>query len=242
MYSSSCRDYSKKDEEYNVNPKSFINKITPESAYILGFLWADGYIRHDSIRLELIKTDLDDIVETFSKTGKWNYYKRSRKNRKEQATLQTNNKKLASFLKENGYKSKTYTSADKILKKIPNKYKHLWFRGFFDGDGYFSLKKGNYKVIFSGHINQDWEFLTNLLKKMGIKNSINKQKTDSGNSSKVSFYKKSDCIKFLNFIYKNPYNITSMKRKKERFEEFLDSVNTQNPRNFQYPGCTLHQS
>jgi hypothetical protein len=223
------RDYTKKPEEYNVNSNYFTKELTPETVYILGFLWADGYIRNDTIRLELIKEDVDDIKELFDSTGKWNYYTRKRKNRKEQAILHTNNKLIASFLKEKGYSPKTYISAESILQHIPENIKPLWFRGFFDGDGHLRTKydKGNYQAVISGHIEQNWKFMENLLNNLQISYSISIIKNKKGNSSRISIYNKENINKLCSYLYTGFDDIKTLLRKKTKALKFIEHYSAQ---------------
>lgn len=56
----------------NQNLDNCLFGTTQESAYCLGYLWADGYIRANCARvdLECIKTDIDDVYNIFLKTRK----------------------------------------------------------------------------------------------------------------------------------------------------------------------------
>jgi len=57
----------------NINSKIFINSefITKESAYFIGFFWADGYIRKDrELVIEIIKDDGENLINIFNKLGK----------------------------------------------------------------------------------------------------------------------------------------------------------------------------
>lgn len=58
-----------------VDPAQFITAITPESSYLLGLLWADGYLNRTKtgfcIRLKLVEDDGLEIAPVFAKTGHW---------------------------------------------------------------------------------------------------------------------------------------------------------------------------
>lgn len=106
------------------------------------------------------------------------------------------------FLKQNDYKTKNL-SPDKIILKIPKNLKQYWWRGYFDGDGCISLfSKNKCHVIFSGPINQKWDFVDALFKQLRIK-KYRKSKVQSicGQSSKVCISNRGDCFRFLNYIY-----------------------------------------
>jgi len=132
--------YVKSNDEYNIHPQQFFDIKTPEVAYILGLLWADGYvsnIRSGIIAIAALEDDLETVKHIFLSTGKWNLNKRQLPNRRPQMTIQTTNKPLTTFLANNDYIVKSIASADKILSKIPNELQHYWFRGLIDGDGCF---------------------------------------------------------------------------------------------------------
>ena len=53
-------------------------ETTNELAYVLGFIWADGWIfdgkYSKEIRVECIQDDLELLLPTFQQTGKWNIH------------------------------------------------------------------------------------------------------------------------------------------------------------------------
>lgn len=164
--------------EYNLNPEQFLNITSPEVAYILGLLWADGYIYKknyfNTINIECKKEDLEYVKDVFMKIGKWNIYYRKRINRAEQMTFHTNNVYICDFLIRNDYGSKSFLSADKILSNIPNDIKHYWFRGIVDGDGCFYINEDKkiYQFSLSGPYEQDWTYFENLCRQLKIKYTI----------------------------------------------------------------------
>jgi hypothetical protein len=82
-----------------ININDFINP-NKYTSYILGILWGDGYISKttNSITLECIKSDMDEIESIFDSTGCWNKYSRLRNNRKEQTSFNIADKKLHQYL------------------------------------------------------------------------------------------------------------------------------------------------
>lgn len=211
---------------YKVNTEQFINIQTPEVAYILGLLWADGYIYHPHrIEIECIKDDLITLLPFFNKTGQWGTYFRHRVNRKEQMSILTSNKTLVNFLTQNDYIAKSEKSADKILSLIPDNLKHYWFRGIIDGDGCFYINEKNncYQFSLASSYSQDWTYFEILCDKLGIKASIarRKQITRQGKENTSSIIRITDrksITIFGNYIYNN-YKKDSMglKRKYDKF-------------------------
>lgn len=201
------------DDTYNVNPHQFIDNHTKESTYILGFLWADGFIsdkdtdnRH-SITVECLKDDIDLLYPIFTKTGKWSISYRNRPGRKAQARISTNNYPLSKYLLKYGYGPRTFSSANEILKKIPKALQYMWFRGLVDGDGCFYINKGNscFQFSIAGAYNQDWKYVEDLLNKIEVRYAIQrrKQKQDEkiNNSSVIRVTNRKDIIKIGEYIY-----------------------------------------
>jgi hypothetical protein len=195
---------------YNVNVVQFINVTTAEVAYILGLLWADGYLYKPtgSIRIDALKSDIDHYFPIFIKTGNWNMCKRKNSTSgKEMATVNTSNKSLCKHLMHHGYNKKSIESADKILNIIPNHLKHYWFLGYTDGDGCFNINtKNQYSCLtWSSSYDQNWSFLTNVLNNFGIRYHYKQCISKIGHKhSRIIILRKNDIIKFGNYIYKSP--------------------------------------
>lgn len=58
--------------KYNINLEEFINPTKKEYVYILGLLWADGYIyKSGSVSLMCKDDDSKNICDLFLRTGNW---------------------------------------------------------------------------------------------------------------------------------------------------------------------------
>ena len=222
------RNSHKNFSDFKVNPEQFLNINTKEISYILGFLWADGYLFKDAINMWLKREDCEDIKNIFDKTGLWNNYYRYKnsKFRKEQMCFQTNNRFIFDFLVENKYKEKSLVSPNEILSLIPEELKNYFFRGYFDGDGSIG-KYEKYKSVymsFTSTYDQDWSFIEKLFNNLDIKfkSKISKYVTNQGNltkTSRVVIQNKKDIIKFCNYIYGNSYDNYGLKRKYKIYEK-----------------------
>lgn len=224
----------KQPDEYKVNPLQFINVTTPEVAYILGIIWADGYVfikprkyygQINEIRLTIVQDDFENIRSVFMKTGKWATPTYQQRGRKRQVYCVTSNKILAEHLAKNDYQSKTYVSADKILSIIPAHLKHYWFRGLIDGDGCFTFGK-SYRFSICSAYNQDWSYVEQLCKSLGIKYSIYRTISSKGHkNSTINIVNREGIKKLGEYIYNGYENDkVGLKRKYNKYLTLFTST------------------
>lgn len=196
---------------------------TPFVAYMLGFLWADGYIGRKTfyIRLKIVDNDFRDISKAWLKTAKsWRYAVKhdGNPNHQPQALVELNHKGVYDMLVKNDYLVKSGTSADKILAHIPENLHHYWWRGYFDGDGGFTSHKKTYRVTLSSVYNQDWSFLERLADKIGLIYSMSIRSTGSSRNSTIRIENEANIRRFMNYIYQG--EIFGLKRKRDAYEAF----------------------
>jgi hypothetical protein len=208
---------------------NFVNLNNDTFIYFLGWYWADGWGKTNAISCKY-----EDMVymEKWIESHGFTVKKHQRmKNGKPWGSLQgivyfsysDFNKK---FLSENGFNTKSKDSPQIILSKISKEKHHLFWRGFFDGDGHIQVPTKNRRkkeVAFWGTIDQDWCLLVEVLNNLDIKHIIRTYQRKCGDSSCVVFYKYDDIIKFSDYIYKGyDSNPIGMKRKWDKFH-FLKS-------------------
>lgn len=132
---------------------TFFDIIDSEiKAYLLGFLYADGYISSDGRIGILLNIKDKEIIELFQKyiapNSRIKYLNYQDIKRSPQVKLRFKSKKLYKRLQEFGFTTdKTHTHCN-ILDKIPKHFKKDFIRGYTDGDGSIRFdKQGNwYKV------------------------------------------------------------------------------------------------
>lgn len=203
-----------------INFQLFTENFTPESVYILGLLWADGYVnkKTNAISLECVEDDICVFYSIFQQTGNFNLYHRNRKNRKPQGIINCSSFNLSTFLKNNDYLNKSILSPMKILSLIPETLKNYFYRGWVDGDGcfYYNKKLHLMEFVMSGQYEQDWSSLISLCEKLEINYKISNIKTKKGHKhSRFLIKKKQDIVKFGNYIYQG--KTFGLQRKYDRF-------------------------
>lgn len=199
-----------------------------ETAYVLGFLWADGFVGKKSVGIELDLNDLLEVKPIFDSVMEWKFYTRKREY-SATGELRKNSKEICQFLSSLGYKDKSIRFSKEIIESIPKNLIKYFLRGFLDGDG--NITPEHYSVRFCGPINYDWTEIENLLKVMGVKSRINKSSSINENTGNLNSYSflivsgKSNFLKFLTFIYdeRDTDNI-GLTRKFNKYQEALNRI------------------
>lgn len=203
-----------KPEKCNVNPELFYNISTREISYLLGLIWADGFLnpskngKNSNLGFTMVKEDIDTIKPMLESIGKWNYYERKQpvESWKPSTNVITNNKRILNFLIEHNFNKKSYISADKILSKIPDDLKHYFFRGLIDGDGcfyYYKPENGSTlrQFALASTYEQDWSYFENLCKEKNIKYKIKRTIGKKSSSSVIRITNKDGIRKLGDYIY-----------------------------------------
>lgn len=201
----------KEVNDYKVNADLFMSNFTAESSYLLGLIWADGYLFSSSvnskgIKIECKSDDINCILSVFNSTGKWNQYFRERIGRSHQTIMHTTNNILYNFLKDYDFCEKSIKSPDKILSIIPMEYKKYFFRGWIDGDGCFYQHKHMRQFVIAGSYEQNWTAFENLCKKLSINFTLSRKLSKNGNSSIIRFGGRESICKLHNYVYSNFIN------------------------------------
>jgi intein-encoded DNA endonuclease-like protein len=200
--------------------EQFLNIKSLDVAYVLGFLWADGYISkvNNSISTTINTKDFNDIFRIFEKIGDWKQYNYKRYDKRTDkyyntSTIHITNKHLRDFLIENDYSLKSNVSSDKILEKIPNNLKRYFYKGYSDGDGCFYIKQKTCQYILTSTKEQDWNFIEKLYKTLNIRYNIITMES----YSQIRITNKPDIIKIGEYLYEN--NDACLQRKFDKYFE-----------------------
>jgi intein-encoded DNA endonuclease-like protein len=219
-----------------VSVELFTKKFTPESVYVLGLLWSDGFLNktknHYSINLQCVRGDVDEFYKIFQKTGDWIFYERPQRGKnKPTGIVSTSNKELHNFLSKNDYLNKTKESPVKILKKIPKKLHRYFYLGWSDGDGCFYFNKKNYlnQFIIASAWEQDWSSMIELCDKLGLEYRIQVVKRKKGNYSQFQINKMKHIATLGLYFYREiENNKIGLTRKNIKFMEMLNFYNSKN--------------
>jgi hypothetical protein len=146
--------------KYKINHDFFKEIDTPDKAYILGFIYADGNLayRGHSYKLRItIQYSDHDLLVKFNKCFGSDYLIRNTK--QNQWSLEISSKNM--FMDLNNlhiYPNKTYLD---FIPIVPKEYESSFTRGLFDGDGCFSYYQNTGRVSITNSINMcNWLLTT----------------------------------------------------------------------------------
>lgn len=224
-----CRDNSHKGRKYYINENYFDKIDTPNKAYILGLLYADGCNASNTnlIKLELQERDksiLDKINLELEYSKPLSFHELNRKNSNWQNTyaIEITNKHMSKKLEELGMiprKSLILEFPDWINDNLMKDF----IRGYFDGDGHIEWNKKHFLTLASSK-----EFCEGL--QVYLKDKLNIISTNYLTSNKESntrvlhIFKSKQIIKVLDWMYKD--SILHIDRKYEKYIGILNINNS----------------
>jgi len=224
-------DYRHKNLKYKTDELQFSKIDTPNKAYFLGFLYADGnaHSKYYHIKLKLQEKDchiLEDLKSNFGFEQEILKSKSNNPNAQDQRTLIICNKIVYNDFVRHGVRpNKTFKLfypwfLDKEL------YSHF-VRGYFDGDGCISFdeKRRVCTVSICGTRDMCDDLKIIFKEEIGIDSKVSKDK----NIFRVRIRRYSDVQSFKDWIYKN--SDLRLNRKFEKFSYIKQEIEGTNESN-----------
>lgn len=213
------------NQKYKFNENYFKKIDTPNKAYFLGLIYADGCVfpkknscsikltKEDNYILEEFKKDIDSqkpLSHTKSKLIKGTNYIG-----KAQSKIELNSKTLIDDLEKLGV-----IQNKSLVLKFPSEMPYMkdFIRGYFDGDGCIYNSQKRIMLNFVGSEDFCKGFCNFLKSELDI-NVIAKQ-DKRGNSWYIYIHKIEDVLKFCKYIYEDE-NCIKLNRKYEKYKTYL---------------------
>ena len=189
-----------------ISPNLFNEILDEESAYWLGFLYADGSIRTD--RNEISFTLKESDKDTVEKYHKWT----GNQNNIVERITKRNNKEYKSYcssfssaaVKQNLIKLGCVPKKSLILTfpsehQVPRQFIHHFIRGYIDGDGYiqYDLQKHKYRIVVCGTL----DFLTGIQQTLLITNNSHIRKNIEENIYTLNIEQKKIVERIMELLY-----------------------------------------
>lgn len=198
---------------------SYFEQInTPNKAYLLGFITADGAIVNEVLSIEVHQKDIE-LLE----------FAKSEINPKATITPTRKCVKISLSAKKIGRDLAKYgiiQNKSKILEKVPEDLIPLgllkfYFRGLIDGDG--CIHKNGRISIYSGSL----PFIKDVQRILIREAGVSQLKIYKGTVYSIAWGSKEDRVKLFNYLYSNLEETFYYKRKYNRLLEFYNHVNTE---------------
>lgn len=204
-----------KGRQSNFNEKYFDAIDDEHKAYWLGFIYADGNLTKNRLRIEIQSRDIEIINNLRKDLNSTNKIIICKNETKDNVSIGFCSNKMAAALNRHGVvENKTFK-----LKNIPNIPQHLirhFICGYFDGDGtvYINSKNNSLRVGFYGTKDLLTSIQNNLHEETGA--SVNKIYEKAG-CWLLSYARRSDIKKIYDYLYTDAELF--LERKKLKFQE-----------------------
>lgn len=194
---------------------------TPDKAYWLGFMYADGCVHINNYEVSINITDLEHI-EKFKQAIKATNHKIGKtidtrfENAKPLYQICIKDKQLHSDLTKWGCIPQKSLKLEKI-PNIPRDYVSHFLRGYFDGDGSLHYLQGtnNYRISFLGTP----QFLEDIKKELGVQNISIARGT--GQAYVLQIAGIHQVSRILKYLYNDSKSEIRLDRK---YEKYLDCL------------------
>ncbi len=202
----------------------------PYVAYLMGFLWGDGYLTKsptwDSVIIgcEFQASDLDHLLRAFGHLGKWHLFKRERYG-KTYCRLYCADKPLYHQLVKLGYRQK-HLSHRRALEAIAPELRRFFLLGLFDADGSLTERDGrmaNFSICSDRR--QQWGALDTLMRESGIRCHVRRKNDKRGHGhSFIKTGKITEISKLYDILYSDTPEDMYMPRKHAAFKRSRDYI------------------
>lgn len=215
---------SENSRTYKVNHNYFESIDTPEKAYWLGFIAADGFVvsSRNQVGISLGRKDknhLEKLVKTLSSNYKVHDYisTTSYKKNTKYSRLMVNSKKMKSDLISHGIvKNKTFKL--KYPTHLTSNLNSHYIRGYLDGDGSITRTLSSSKLQYDYQIKLTGTktLLKGILSQLGLPNyKLSERYYDEKDNYYFSIGGNIQVLKLLDYIYKD--STVHLERKYQRY-------------------------
>ena len=223
---------TEKNRLKKIRNSDYFEKIdSPDKAYWLGFLYADGGIKAGeqwTVRINLKATDEDHLkkflkaIQSTKNTIKQTTKKDNEKEYKGVYVCISDKKMVEDLIDKGCTPRKSYTLTFPDESQVPKHLLNHFIRGYFDGDG--SISKTNHKnstlKYFEGNIIGTENMLSGILKEIGKQNLTIRPLSNKNDIVKsVSFSGNRMMSRLYEYLYKDSAPEIELTRKKNLFLE-----------------------
>lgn len=202
-------------KKYTLN-ESFFNEWSPDMAWVLGFIYADGCLHGDGLVSisQKEKQPLEEILKLLNANSPIEQYKRTGV-----FYIRIYSINLIKTLRLIGLKERK--SLDIEFPEIPDEYFWDFVRGYFDGDGSFYYRKNKYLYLSFAGCNK---FITQLNNLISIHLNIPVRNIDHHKplTAQLQYFPQDIVLSIGNHLYKNSH-APKLNRKFDKFIQWKNN-------------------
>lgn len=225
----SVKDYKSKNRKYSLDETYFEKIDSEKKAYVLGFIYADGYNNEDKgvIEINISTTDVEILekinIELKSERPLLDLkcYEHEDYIQNPRTRLTLNSRKVSNDLASLGCKQgKSLTCKLPDFNVVPKELFHHFIRGYFDGDGcvHYNAERNTPIIEYIGSIGFVDRSIEILSQFLDIK--FSKSLTKKKNMANMQIYGVHQVSAFREWIYKD--SEMYLQRKYKRYYEIMD--------------------
>lgn len=203
--------------KFQANEQFFSSISSPEQAYWLGFLYADGYINENRGVIRLTLQELDkQHLEKFKRALQSNKTIKSviSYNKYKSYYVDINSRNMVNDLVKLGcFQNKSLSLKPPTNNQVPLHLVKYWILGYYDGDGGICMYDSNrYKSYFTA----TYEIISFICQYFNFNNKISREHRCTNNTFRVSFAE-TKTVRMLNELYDNNSIDFCLERKYQKF-------------------------
>ncbi len=213
-----------KPKEKTLDLSYFDSIDTPDKAYVLGFIYADGCNTGKSLQIGIAAKDvavLEFIKKELKSSDTLRFIPKAQPTWSDKYELRVTSKDLSDKLTLVGCPPKKSLKLD-FPDWISQDLMSHFIRGYFDGDGSVWCNKASGKSWHVNFSSGNVTFLVLLHDHLSQKLGVSGQVYSLQKGYSLDFSKKANVGAILKYIYKD--SNFSMKRKKERYDKFCATL------------------
>ncbi len=199
------RSFSEAGKVYKCDESFFKVIDTEEKAYILGFLYADGYNHVNKNAISIRLNNIDEEILFKIRKAMCSNHPIHRYGVKQNSNFTIVSKQLSKDLEALGCMQAKSAILEYPKDKISKPLERHFIRGYFDGDGCISetFKSGYYDVILN--VTSTFDFLINvqsiLIEECNVSKVKFSKRRPCGPSFSMAYHGRQNCLKVLKYLY-----------------------------------------
>lgn len=201
------RSFSEANRKYKYNREFFKEIDTEEKAYILGFLFADGYNQEGKNCVSIRIDNQDEEILFKIRKALNSNHPITRYGEKENSDFSITCQTLSKTLAEKGCVRAKSCILEYPLEHISDDLHSHFIRGYFDGDGCISISNYKNYIQYSFSMVGTWNFLSAVqnifMEKCGVNKTKFSKRKIYGCSYTLHYNGRMNVLKLLDYLYRD---------------------------------------